>query len=300
MLINIYIFLREQSRKWQSTSAWRRASAWWTRGGGTVVSSVASRSVSVSACREKVFIVIRLIVLYYYNIIIIITLFIYLNCLLHSKLIVHIWTTSIPCNQLPPQTLNYQTQPPLPTVVRMNTLKGRRGRLPSRGSPSATLSKNISSELVKIHMEKENNQNNIDLNNTKKDTTISKSQNSSKRMDNNNNGNKVERNNSISSKSAFIHEFYEKILASLESFKHWSTRIPNFNALHPHDRKLLLETAFLELFAFQVVRRFVVIFICVWISFWSFVFQLITFRSFVYQFITFRLFVFQLVTFRPF
>ena len=117
----------------------------------------------------------------------------------------------------------------------MNTLKGRRGRLPSRGNQAVFTDKNIASKLVKLYIEKENK----NLMSSLEKKLMAKSE--------------LE---SLGLKG--IESFYNWMLVCMEIYKEWSESISLFQQLSKEDKKVLFDSAFLELFAFHILRRFVI------------------------------------------
>ncbi|XP_061911162.1 probable nuclear hormone receptor HR38 isoform X3 [Entelurus aequoreus] len=123
-------------------------------------------------------------------------------------------------------------------VVRRDSLKGRRGRLPSKPKMAAEASSsspkvNIIASLVRAH---------LDSNPTIGKLDYSKYQ---------------EIMGSVSEKENAddIQQFYDLLSGSLEVIKTWAETIPGFPDFCPEDQQLLLESAFVELFILRLAYR---------------------------------------------
>ncbi|XP_057701728.1 nuclear receptor subfamily 4 group A member 1 [Corythoichthys intestinalis] len=123
-------------------------------------------------------------------------------------------------------------------VVRTDSLKGRRGRLPSKPktvaeASSTTPNVNIISSLVRAH---------LDSNPTIGKLDYSKYQ---------------ETADNVSEKedAGDIQQFYDLLTGSLEVIKTWAETIPGFSDFCAEDRQLLLESAFVELFILRLAYR---------------------------------------------
>lgn len=123
-------------------------------------------------------------------------------------------------------------------VVRTDSLKGRRGRLPSKPktvaeASSTTPSLNIIASLVKAH---------IDSNPSIGKLDYSKYQ---EKVDN------LKEKEDASD----IQQFYDLLTGSLDVIKAWAENIPGFKDFCTEDQVLLLESAFVELFILRLAYR---------------------------------------------
>ncbi|KPP66518.1 nuclear receptor subfamily 4 group A member 1-like [Scleropages formosus] len=123
-------------------------------------------------------------------------------------------------------------------VVRTDSLKGRRGRLPSKpknvqDSASTATPANIIASLVKAHMDSNPAASKLDY--SKYQETVT----------------------SLSEKedASDIQQFYDLLTDSMKVIQRWAESIPGFTAFCPEDQELLLESAFMELFILRVAYR---------------------------------------------
>ncbi|XP_037108734.1 probable nuclear hormone receptor HR38 [Syngnathus acus] len=123
-------------------------------------------------------------------------------------------------------------------VVRTDSLKGRRGRLPSKPktvaeASSTTPSVNIISLLVRAHLDSNPSIGKLDY--SKYQETVDK----------------------VSEKedAGDIQQFYDLLTGSLEVIKTWAETIPAFSDFCAEDQQLLLESAFVELFILRLANR---------------------------------------------
>ncbi|KAM9759073.1 putative nuclear hormone receptor HR38 isoform 1-T4 [Menidia menidia] len=123
-------------------------------------------------------------------------------------------------------------------VVRTDSLKGRRGRLPSKPKTAAegsstTPSVNIIASLVRAH---------LDSNPTIEKLDYSKYQEMV--------GNLKEKED-----AGDIQQFYDLLSGTLDVLKNWAQAIPGFADFCTEDQELLLESAFVELFILRLAYR---------------------------------------------
>uniref|UniRef100_A0A1A8JC19 Nuclear receptor subfamily 4, group A, member 1 n=1 Tax=Nothobranchius kuhntae TaxID=321403 RepID=A0A1A8JC19_NOTKU len=123
-------------------------------------------------------------------------------------------------------------------VVRTDSLKGRRGRLPSKPktvteASSTTPSVNVIASLVKAHLDSEPSNEKLDF---------SKFQ---------------EKMNHLKEKedAGDIQQFYELLTGALDIIWSWAQAIPGFTDFCMEDQELLLESAFVELFILRLAYR---------------------------------------------
>lgn len=123
-------------------------------------------------------------------------------------------------------------------VVRTDSLKGRRGRLPSKpktvAEPSSTTPNvNVISSLVQAHLESNPSMAKLDF---------SKYQ---------------EIVDSLPEKedAGDIQQFYDLLTGALDVIKTWAESIPGFTDFCTEDQQLLLESAFVELFILRLAYR---------------------------------------------
>ncbi|XP_034550954.1 probable nuclear hormone receptor HR38 [Notolabrus celidotus] len=123
-------------------------------------------------------------------------------------------------------------------VVRTDSLKGRRGRLPSKPktvaeASSTTPSVNIIASLVRAH---------VDSNPSIGKLDYSKYQ---------------EKVDSLKEKEDAddIQQFYDLLTGSMDVIKTWAENIPGFTDFCTEDQELLLESAFVELFILRLAYR---------------------------------------------
>ncbi|XP_068172077.1 probable nuclear hormone receptor HR38 isoform X2 [Antennarius striatus] len=122
-------------------------------------------------------------------------------------------------------------------VVRTDSLKGRRGRLPSKPktqteASSTTPSVNIVASLVRAH---------LDSNPTLAKLDYSKYQET---------GSLKEKED-----AADIQQFYDLLTDSLDVIRKWAETIPGFMDFCTEDQELLLESSFVELFILRLAYR---------------------------------------------
>ncbi|XP_041097397.1 nuclear receptor subfamily 4 group A member 1 isoform X2 [Polyodon spathula] len=124
-------------------------------------------------------------------------------------------------------------------VVRTDSLKGRRGRLPSKpksileGGSSSSPPISIIPSLVRAH---------IDSNPALGKLDYSKYQ---------------ETMASLSDKedASDIQQLYDLLTDSMDVIRKWAVNIPGFSSFSPEDQELLLESAFVELFILRLAYR---------------------------------------------
>uniref|UniRef100_A0A8C2CWV5 Nuclear receptor subfamily 4 group A member 2 n=1 Tax=Cyprinus carpio TaxID=7962 RepID=A0A8C2CWV5_CYPCA len=123
-------------------------------------------------------------------------------------------------------------------VVRTASLKGRRGRLPSKPKspqdiPVSMTHVNLLNALVRAH---------IDSNPSMARLDYSKFQASPEY-------------HSRGDESLHIQQFYDLLTASMSIIRGWAEKIPGFSDLPKCDQELLFESAFLELFVLRLAYR---------------------------------------------
>ncbi|KAM9443806.1 putative nuclear hormone receptor HR38 isoform 2-T2 [Clarias gariepinus] len=120
-------------------------------------------------------------------------------------------------------------------VVRTDSLKGRRGRLPSKAKnlPENVTPGNITASLVRAH---------INSNPALPKLDYSKYQENVKNV-----SEKVDADD--------IKQFYDLLTGTMEVLQKWAEAIPGFCAFCCEDRELLLEAAFVELFILRLAYR---------------------------------------------
>ncbi|XP_060898739.1 probable nuclear hormone receptor HR38 [Labrus mixtus] len=123
-------------------------------------------------------------------------------------------------------------------VVRTDSLKGRRGRLPSKPknvaeASSTTPSVNIIASLVRADMDSNPSIGQLDY--SKYQETVD---NLKEKVD-----------------SGDIQQFYDLLTGSLDVIRSWAENIPGFTDFCTEDQELLLESAFVELFILRLAYR---------------------------------------------
>ncbi|XP_056588635.1 nuclear receptor subfamily 4 group A member 1 isoform X2 [Triplophysa dalaica] len=121
-------------------------------------------------------------------------------------------------------------------VVRTDSLKGRRGRLPSKpkvAQDSASSPVNIIASLVTAHIDSNPASGNLDY---------SKYQESVSGLSEKEDANDIQ-------------QFYDLLTGSMDVIRKWAGNIPGFNAFCKEDQDLLLESAFVELFILRLAYR---------------------------------------------
>ncbi|XP_024283322.1 nuclear receptor subfamily 4 group A member 1 [Oncorhynchus tshawytscha] len=123
-------------------------------------------------------------------------------------------------------------------VVRTDSLKGRRGRLPSKPktvpeSASTTPPINIITSLVRAHIDSNPAIGKLDYSKYH-ETVVSLSE-------------KEDAND--------IQQFYDLLTGTMDVLRKWAETIPGFTAFCPEDQELLLESAFVELFILRLAYR---------------------------------------------
>lgn len=122
-------------------------------------------------------------------------------------------------------------------VVRTDSLKGRRGRLPSKpkspqeSPPSPPVS--LITALVRAHVDTTPDLSSLDYNQYREPSL-------------------VERNMSEAEK---IQQFYNLLTTSVDVIKHFAEKLPGFGELSREDQELLFQSASLELFVLRLSYR---------------------------------------------
>uniref|UniRef100_A0A8C6NU63 Nuclear receptor subfamily 4 group A member 2 n=1 Tax=Nothobranchius furzeri TaxID=105023 RepID=A0A8C6NU63_NOTFU len=120
-------------------------------------------------------------------------------------------------------------------VVRTDSLKGRRGRLPSkpRALPNSFLhGSTLLSALVRAHVESNPPTSRLDFSKLKDSP-----------------------GNPPGDETQHVRQFYDLLTRSMEVIRGWAQRIPGFASLLKHDQDLLFYSAFLELFVLRLSYR---------------------------------------------
>lgn len=123
-------------------------------------------------------------------------------------------------------------------VVRTDSLKGRRGRLPSKPKavpdvPTTVSPVNMIACLVRAHIDSNPSVGNLDHSKfNESDTSLTHK-----------------------ADAEDVRQFYELLAASLDVIGTWAQRIPGFSEFCPEDQVLLLESAFVELFILRLAFR---------------------------------------------
>uniref|UniRef100_A0A3B4BH24 Uncharacterized protein n=1 Tax=Periophthalmus magnuspinnatus TaxID=409849 RepID=A0A3B4BH24_9GOBI len=126
-------------------------------------------------------------------------------------------------------------------VVRTDSLKGRRGRLPSKPKvvpdpPMAPSPVNMIASLVRAHIDSNPSVGNLDHSKVNPQIKLKTSPPT-----------KVE--------PKHVQQFYTLLSSSLEAIRTWAQRIPGFTEFCLEDQELLLESAFVELFILRLAFR---------------------------------------------
>ena len=142
-------------------------------------------------------------------------------------------------------------------VVRTDSLKGRRGRLPSKpkspqeSPPSPPVS--LITALVRAHVDTSPDLPNLDFSKVYAEFDGYWSQYITHcllRLQF-----KVPNNEESGECTEGLQHFYDVILQSMDVIKNWAEKIPGFTDLCKEDRELLLQSAFLEIFVLRVASR---------------------------------------------
>ncbi|KAM9860061.1 putative nuclear hormone receptor HR38 [Aulostomus maculatus] len=123
-------------------------------------------------------------------------------------------------------------------VVRTDSLKGRRGRLPSKPktvaeASSTTPSINIIASLVRAHLDSNPTIGKLDY--SKYQETVDDQREKEDASD--------------------IQQFYDLLTGALDIIRSWAETIPGFTDFCPEDQELLLESSFVELFILRLAYR---------------------------------------------
>ncbi|TWW57036.1 nuclear receptor subfamily 4 group A member 1 isoform X1 [Takifugu flavidus] len=123
-------------------------------------------------------------------------------------------------------------------VVRTDSLKGRRGRLPSKPKAVQEVTTSVSpvsmiASLVRAHIDSNPSIARMDY---------------SKYMETEVSSNQKE-------EASDIKQFYDLLTVSMEVIRKWAKSIPGFPDFCPEDQELLLESAFVELFILRLAYR---------------------------------------------
>ncbi|XP_022057596.1 nuclear receptor subfamily 4 group A member 2-like [Acanthochromis polyacanthus] len=120
-------------------------------------------------------------------------------------------------------------------VVRTDSLKGRRGRLPSkpRAPPdSSPAGSSLLGALVRAHVESNPPPSRLDYSRFKQSP-----------------------GSPPADDAQHVRQFYELLTRSMEVIRGWTQKIPGFTSLPKHDQDLLFYSAFLELFVLRLSYR---------------------------------------------
>jgi nuclear receptor subfamily 4 group A protein 2 len=137
-------------------------------------------------------------------------------------------------------------------VVRTDSLKGRRGRLPSKpkspqeSPPSPPVS--LITALVRAHVDTSPDLPNLDFSKVIHPSSTSLHLIASLQF-------KVPNDEESGECTEGLAHFYDVILQSLDVIKNWAEKIPGFTDLCKEDRELLLQSACLEIFVLRVASR---------------------------------------------
>ncbi|XP_040568689.1 nuclear receptor subfamily 4 group A member 1 isoform X3 [Lepeophtheirus salmonis] len=129
-------------------------------------------------------------------------------------------------------------------VVRTDSLKGRRGRLPSKpkspteSPPSPPVS--LITALVRAHIDTSPDMNNLDYSQFV-ETSIEDERDSKENM--------------LANEAIKIGQFYHVLTSSIEVIRNFCERIPGISELSLNDRDLLFQTSCLELFVLRLAYR---------------------------------------------
>ncbi|XP_062842446.1 probable nuclear hormone receptor HR38 [Trichomycterus rosablanca] len=120
-------------------------------------------------------------------------------------------------------------------VVRTDSLKGRRGRLPSKPKnlPDSTTPVNLTASLVRAHIDSNPALGSLDYSKYQKDVKSRPE--------------KVNAND--------IKQFYDLLTGTMEVLQKWAEALPGFCSFCREDQELLLESAFVELFILRLAFR---------------------------------------------
>ncbi|XP_028266643.1 nuclear receptor subfamily 4immunitygroup A member 1 [Parambassis ranga] len=123
-------------------------------------------------------------------------------------------------------------------VVRTDSLKGRRGRLPSKPKVVQEVTTTVSpasmiATLVRAHIDSNPSMGMLDYSRYV-ESEVSPNQKED---------------------ASDIKQFYELLTSSMEVIRKWAKSIPGFSDFCPEDQELLLESAFVELFVLRLAYR---------------------------------------------
>ncbi|XP_068165116.1 nuclear receptor subfamily 4 group A member 2-like [Antennarius striatus] len=120
-------------------------------------------------------------------------------------------------------------------VVRTDSLKGRRGRLPSKPKAVQDTSSPVStllSALIRAHVESNPPSSLLDCFKIKESP-----------------------GRSLGDDAQHVRQFYDLLTRSMDVIRGWAQKIPGFTSLPKHDQDLLFYSAFLELFVLRLSYR---------------------------------------------
>ncbi|XP_062852928.1 nuclear receptor subfamily 4 group A member 2b [Trichomycterus rosablanca] len=123
-------------------------------------------------------------------------------------------------------------------VVRTDSLKGRRGRLPSKpkGPQDITSSlspANLLSALVRAHVDSNPSMGRLDYSKFQPNLDY----------------------HSTGDETLYIQQFYDLLMGSMSIIRGWAEKMPGFTELLKCDQELLFDSAFLELFVLRLAYR---------------------------------------------
>ncbi|NWI62124.1 NR4A1 protein, partial [Todus mexicanus] len=123
---------------------------------------------------------------------------------------------------------------PRPAVVRTDSLKGRRGRLPSKPKQSPDASPiSLITSLVRAHIDSIPSATKLDYSKFQESVPC-----------------QFEKEDSVD-----VQQFYDLLTGSMDVIRKWAEKIQGFAELPKEDQDLLLESAFLELFILRLAYR---------------------------------------------
>ncbi|XP_025940774.1 nuclear receptor subfamily 4 group A member 1 [Apteryx rowi] len=122
----------------------------------------------------------------------------------------------------------------LPAVVRTDSLKGRRGRLPSKPKqPQDASPVSLITSLVRAHIDSVPSATKLDYSKFQESVPC-----------------QFEKEDSVD-----VQQFYDLLTGSMDVIRKWAEKIQGFAELPREDQDLLLESAFLELFILRLAYR---------------------------------------------
>lgn len=150
------------------------------------------------------------------------------------------------------------------TVVRTDSLKGRRGRLPSKPKAVQEVTTSVSpvsmiASLVRAHIDSNPSIGKMDYSQVSTHPSLHLKRSLLHQHDRlcspHDQYLETEVGSNQKEEASDIRQFYDLLTVSMEVIRKWAKSIPGFPDFSPEDQDLLLESAFVELFILRLAYR---------------------------------------------